>query len=142
MEDLLLRRNARLFGIPKSAFLPLNTRACLTAASEKTTDVVQKEMFTFEDKGGRSNHAKARGDRVPSVRAYLENSIYGQGLPFKAYYMIPNFRYEKPQSGRLREHHQFGVECFGSAEPSADAGGHQPCGHLYPRTRIGTSPST
>lgn len=85
-----------------------------------TTDVVQKEMYTFTDKGGRSISLRPEGT-ASVVRSFLENSVYAAGLPAKMYYIVPNFRYEKPQAGRLREHHQFGVECFGSDRPEADA---------------------
>ena len=85
-----------------------------------TTDVVQKEMYTFEDKGGRSITLRPEGT-ASVVRAFVEHALYTGPLPLKVYYIAPNFRYEKPQAGRLREHHQFGVECFGSASPIADA---------------------
>jgi len=85
-----------------------------------TTDVVQKEMYTFEDKGGRSITLRPEGT-ASLARSFIENSLHAKGLPLKVYYIAPNFRYEKPQAGRLREHHQFGVECFGSADASADA---------------------
>lgn len=78
-----------------------------------TTDVVQKEMYTFEDKGGRSITLKPEGTAT-LVRSYIENSLYANPQPTKLYYIIPCFRYEKPQSGRLREFHQFGIECFGA----------------------------
>lgn len=86
----------------------------------ETTDVVQKEMYTFMDKGGRSITLKPEGTS-PAVRAFIENSIYNDPQPTKAFYLTPCFRYEKPQSGRLREHHQFGVEAFGTLNPSVDA---------------------
>ena len=86
----------------------------------ETTDVVQKEMYTFEDKGGRSITLRPEGT-ASVVRAFVEHSLYASALPLKVYYIAPNFRYEKPQAGRMREHHQFGVECFGSASPLADA---------------------
>ncbi len=85
-----------------------------------TTDVVQKEMYTFEDKGGRSITLRPEGT-ASVVRAYIENGLYAGTAPFKVSYIVPNFRYEKPQAGRLREHHQFGIECFGSDKPQADA---------------------
>ncbi len=85
-----------------------------------TTDVVQKEMYTFTDKGGRSISLRPEGT-ASVVRSYLENSIYAAGLPAKLFYLVPNFRYENTQKGRLREHHQFGVECFGAAGPEADS---------------------
>ena len=86
-----------------------------------TTDIVQKEMYTFTDKGDRSITLKPEGT-AGAVRALVEHSLYAGPLPVKMYYVNnPIFRYEAPQSGRLREHHQFGCECFGAAEPSCDA---------------------
>ena len=85
-----------------------------------TTDVVQKEMYTFEDKGGRSITLKPEGTAT-LVRSYIENSLYANPQPTKLSYIIPCFRYEKPQSGRLREFHQFGIECFGASSPTTDA---------------------
>ncbi len=85
-----------------------------------TTDVVQKEMYTFDDKGGRSITLRPEGT-AGAVRSYLENGLCNEALPQKVCYVGPCFRYEKPQAGRLREFHQFGVECFGTASPLADA---------------------
>ena len=86
----------------------------------ETTDVVQKEMYTFLDKGERSITLKAEGT-APAVRAFVESSLYADAQPTKLFYFTPVFRYENVQKGRLRQHHQFGVELFGSDEPSADA---------------------
>ncbi|MDP4145556.1 MAG: histidine--tRNA ligase [Bacillota bacterium] len=86
----------------------------------ETTDVVQKEMYTFEDKGGRSITLKPEGT-APAVRAFVENSIYSDAQPTKLFYVTPVFRYEKMQKGRFRQHHQFGVEVFGASEASVDA---------------------
>lgn len=85
-----------------------------------TTDVVQKEMYTFDDKGGRSITLRPEGT-AGAVRSYLENGLCNEALPQKVCYVGPCFRYEKPQAGRLREFHQFGIECFGTASPLADA---------------------
>ena len=85
-----------------------------------TTDVVEKQMYTFEDKGGRSITLRPEGT-AGAVRAMLENGLYNEGYPVKLYYLTSCYRYEKPQAGRLRELHQFGVEMFGAAEPLADA---------------------
>lgn len=85
-----------------------------------TTDVVQKEMYTFEDKGGRSITLRPEGT-ASVARMVLEHGLYGGALPLKMYYVIPCFRYEKPQAGRLREFHQFGVELFGSYGYRADS---------------------
>lgn len=86
----------------------------------ETTDVVQKEMYTFNDKGGRSVTLKAEGT-APAARAFIENGLFNEALPIKMYYFTPVFRYENVQKGRLRQHHQFGVEVFGSQEASLDA---------------------
>lgn len=85
-----------------------------------TTDVVQKEMYTFDDKGGRSITLRPEGT-AGAVRSYLENGLCNEALPQKVCYLGPCFRYEKPQAGRLREFHQFGAECFGTDSPLADA---------------------
>lgn len=85
-----------------------------------TTDVVQKEMYTFEDKGGRSITLRPEGT-ASLVRSFIENSLYADPQPTKLFYLISCYRYEKPQSGRLREFHQFGVECFGGTSDAADA---------------------
>jgi len=86
-----------------------------------TTDVVQKEMYTFTDKGDRSITLKPEGT-AGAVRAMIEAHLYAEPLPQKMYYVsCPVFRYEKPQSGRLREHHQLGVEVFGAKDASVDA---------------------
>lgn len=85
-----------------------------------TTDIVQKEMYTFNDHGGRSITLKPEGTS-PAVRAFIEHKQYAEVQPIKLYYDIPCFRYEKPQSGRLRQFHQFGVETFGTTNMIADA---------------------
>lgn len=85
-----------------------------------TTDVVQKEMYTFTDKGGRSLTLKPEGT-AGAVRSFVEHGLYNSALPLKAYYFTPVFRYERPQAGRYREHHQFGAEVFGATEPTMDA---------------------
>ena len=85
-----------------------------------TTDVVQKEMYTFFDHGNRSITLKPEGTS-PVVRAFIEHKQYAEVQPSKYYYILPCFRYEKPQSGRLREFHQFGIEVFGTPNMMADA---------------------
>ncbi|MBE5780744.1 MAG: histidine--tRNA ligase [Clostridiales bacterium] len=86
-----------------------------------TTDIVQKEMYTFKDKGDRSITLKPEGT-AGAVRAFIEHNLYNDALPQKMYYLnCPVFRYERPQAGRLREHHQFGVEVFGSESAYTDA---------------------
>ena len=85
-----------------------------------TTDVVQKEMYTFNDMGGRSITLKPEGTS-PAVRAFIESNQYAETQPTKIYYDTPCYRYEKPQAGRLREFHQFGIENFGTGSMLADA---------------------
>ena len=85
-----------------------------------TTDVVQKEMYTFNDNGGRSISLRPEGT-AGAARAFLEHGMHNLPLPQKVSYITSCYRYEKPQAGRLREFHQFGVECFGSDSPVADA---------------------
>lgn len=84
-----------------------------------TTDVVSKEMYTFEDKGARSITLKPEGT-AGVARCFVENSLIQNAQPTKMYYITPVFRYEKPQAGRLREHHQFGIELYGSETAAAD----------------------
>lgn len=86
----------------------------------ETTDIVQKEMYTFLDKGGRSITLKPEGT-APVVRAFIENNIFNEPQPTKIYYITPCYRYERPQAGRLREFHQFGIEVFGSNDAYVDA---------------------
>ena len=85
-----------------------------------TTDVVTKEMYTFKDKGDRSITLKPEGT-AGVARSFIENGMAGGVLPAKLYYIIPAFRYERPQAGRLREFHQFGVEVFGASGAETDA---------------------
>ena len=85
----------------------------------ETTDVVQKEMYTFMDKGNRSITLKPEGT-AGAIRAYLEHGMHSEAQPIKMFYVTPAFRYEKPQSGRLRQHHQLGIEFVGSKDPLAE----------------------
>ena len=96
-----------------------HTELFLRSIGEET-DVVSKEMYTFADKKGRSLTLKPEGT-APVARSYVENALEADSLPLKMYYFTPVFRYEKPQEGRLREHHQFGVEVYGSGSPLMDA---------------------
>lgn len=86
----------------------------------ETTDVVNKEMYTFEDKGGRSITLKPEGT-AGAVRLFIENGLASTPMPVKTFYITPAFRYERPQAGRLREFHQFGIEVFGSKSADTDA---------------------
>lgn len=86
----------------------------------ETTDVVQKEMYTFNDKGGRSITLRPEGT-AGAVRSFLEHGLFNEPMPQKIYYLTSCYRYEKPQAGRLREFHQFGIESFGAGTAAADA---------------------
>jgi histidyl-tRNA synthetase len=84
------------------------------------TDIVEKEMYTFEDKGGNQITLRAEGT-APVCRAYLEHGMHNLPQPVKLYYLAPIFRYERPQAGRYREHYQFGCEALGDGSPALDA---------------------
>ncbi len=85
-----------------------------------TSDIVTKEMFTFEDKGGRSVTLRPEGTSAV-MRSFIENNFANLGAVHKLFYIGPMFRYERPQSGRYRQHHQFGIEAIGNPEPEQDA---------------------
>lgn len=96
-----------------------------------TTDIVQKEMYTFEDRGGRSITLRPEGT-ASTVRAFVEHKMFGEAnQPVKLYYMGPMFRYERPQAGRFRQFVQFGIEALGSADPAIDAEVISLARHLY-----------
>ena len=118
--ESVARSTAAKFGF-KEIRTPMfeHTELFLRGVGE-TTDIVTKEMYTFEDKGGRSMTLRPEGT-AGVARCFIENGLFQGIMPMKAYYIASVFRYEKPQNGRLREHHQFGVECYGSDSPSADA---------------------
>lgn len=86
----------------------------------ETTDIVEKEMYTFLDRGERSITLRPEGT-APTVRAFLEHKLQAQPQPTKLFYIGPMFRYDRPQAGRYRQFHQFGVEVFGSNDPMVDA---------------------
>ncbi|MCL1878552.1 MAG: histidine--tRNA ligase, partial [Defluviitaleaceae bacterium] len=96
-----------------------NTELFLRGVGD-TTDVVQKEMYTFEDKGGRSISLRPE-QTAGAARAYIERGLHNRPQPTKLYYFGPNFRYERPQEGRFRQHNQFGVEVFGASGAAAEA---------------------
>ena len=114
------RRIAALYGL-KEIRTPVfeHTELFLRGVGD-TTDIVNKEMYTFLDKGERSITLKPEGT-AGVVRSFIENGGGGGVLPQKVYYITPVFRYERPQAGRLREHHQFGVEIFGGKGAETDA---------------------
>ena len=116
----IMREEASKFGF-KEIRTPLFEHTELFARGVgQTTDVVQKEMYTFETKGKESVTLRPEGT-AGAARAILEHSLTNEGLPIKAYYLTSCYRYEKPQAGRLREFHQFGIEEYGTSSPLADA---------------------
>ena len=120
VEELIRRTTAR-YGFKEIRTPVIEHTELFLRSVGDTTDVVQKEMYTFNDKGGRSITLKPEGT-AGTVRMFVEHGLFAEAMPLKVYYLnCPVFRYERPQAGRLREHHQFGVECFGAPEPSADA---------------------
>lgn len=84
------------------------------------TDIVQKEMYVFEDRGGEKLALRPEGT-APICRAYLQHGMHNLPQPVRLWYLAPNFRYDRPQAGRYREHHQFGVEAIGEADATVDA---------------------
>ena len=92
----------------------------------ETTDVVRKEMYDFEDKGGRRIALRPEGT-ASVVRAFVQHR---PPTPFKAWYAAPSFRYERPQAGRFRQHHQLGVEVLGTDDPDVDRSRCSQCGAL------------
>lgn len=114
------RKVAALFGFREIRTPMFEHTELFTRGVGETTDIVTKEMYTFLDKGGRSMTLRPEGT-AGVARAFIENGLAQQPLPMKAYYLASVFRYERPQNGRLREHHQFGVELYGSELPAADA---------------------
>lgn len=118
--ESIARKTAGLYGYREIRTPTFESTELFQRGVGDTTDVVQKEMYTFLDKGKRSVTLRPEGT-ASLVRSYIENSLYANPQPTKLFYIIPCFRYEKPQSGRLREFHQFGIECFGAASPECDA---------------------
>ena len=119
--EALIRDKMRLAGYAEIRTPVFEHTELFARAAGETSDVVRKEMYTFKDKGDRSITLKPEST-AGVVRAFIESGLYAQALPLKMYYLsAPHFRYEAPQSGRLREHHQFGMECFGAVHASADA---------------------
>ena len=115
-----LLETARLYGFREMRTPVFEHTELFNRSVGDTTDVVQKEMYTFLDNGGRSISLRPEGT-AGAVRAFLEHGLHNEALPRKICYALSCYRYEKPQAGRLREFHQFGVECFGAPSPAADA---------------------
>lgn len=110
----------RLYGYHELRTPTFEETELFTRSVGEHTDIVSKEMYTFLDKGGRSITLRAEGT-APVVRAYIQHKLYGEQPINKYYYITPVFRYERPQAGRYREHHQVGIEAIGSQDPALDA---------------------
>lgn len=115
-----MRRLARRFGYGEIRTPVVEHTEVFQRGVGADTDIVEKEMYTFLDRGGRSLSLRAEGT-APVMRAFLEHNLGAAGLPVRVYYICPIFRYDRPQAGRYRQHTQFGAEVIGSPEPAADA---------------------
>lgn len=116
----VLRDEAALYGFHEIRTPVFEHTELFQRSVGETTDVVQKEMYTFRDKGDRSITLRPEGT-AGAVRAFLEHGLFSAALPQKLWYETSCYRYEKMQKGRLREFHQFGVEMFGASDAMADA---------------------
>jgi len=110
----------RLYGYQPLSTPIFEDAQIFTKTEAEGTDIVDKEMYIFEDKSGQELALRAEGT-APVGRAYLEHGLFNLAQPVKLYYIGPAFRYERPQSGRYRQHHQFGFEALGEADPALDA---------------------
>ena len=118
--ESVARETARLFHLKELRTPTFEHTELFQRGVGDTTDIVTKEMYTFNDKKGRSITLKPEGT-AGAVRSFIENGMASGVLPAKMYYITPAFRYERPQAGRLREFHQFGVEIFGASGAQTDA---------------------
>jgi len=117
----IMRDVCRVFGYDEIRLPTFEHTELFLRGVGDTTDVVQKEMYTFEDKGGRSITLKPEGT-AGAARMFVEHALYNEALAKRLYYLnSAHFRYERPQAGRYREHHQFGVEVFGAPQSAIDA---------------------
>lgn len=120
LEDLVTEVSA-LYGFKQIRFPTFEHTELFTRSVGDTTDVVQKEMYTFTVNGTERSITLRPEGTAGTMRAVLERGLLNEALPLKLNYITSCFRYEKPQAGRLREFHQFGVEMIGAASPAADA---------------------
>ncbi len=115
----LMKETAKNYGYREARTPTFEATELFARGVGDTSDVVQKEMYTFNDKGDRSITLKPEGT-AGIVRAAIESGQINDALPFKACYVTPCFRYDKPQAGRFREFHQFGIECLGAPGAGCD----------------------
>lgn len=118
--EQIMREESKAYGFKEIRTPVFEHTELFSRGVGQTTDVVQKEMYTFDTKGGESVTLRPEGT-AGAARAVLEHALENDGLPIKASYFVSCYRYEKPQAGRLREFHQFGLEEYGTQSPIADA---------------------
>ncbi len=120
--EAVIRKTAQEYGF-KEIRTPIFERTELfTRSAGESSDIVSKEMYTFEDRGGRSLSLRPEGT-ASVMRAFVENQLQSSGPVHKLFYIGPMFRYERPQAGRYRQHHQFGAEAVGIGSPEQDVEG-------------------
>ncbi|MBQ7646496.1 MAG: histidine--tRNA ligase, partial [Clostridia bacterium] len=115
-----IRSKAALYGFEEIRFPTFEQTELFNRGVGGTTDIVQKEMYTFSDRDGTSLSLRPEGTACV-VRSLVENGLYARAMPQKLYYLTNFFRHERPQAGRTREFFQFGTEIFGADTPLADA---------------------
>ncbi|MCR4398991.1 MAG: histidine--tRNA ligase [Firmicutes bacterium] len=120
LVEARVREVCALFGYSEIRTPVLEQTELFIRTVGESSDVVRKEMYTFQDRGGRSVTMRPEGT-APAARAYVQHRMYLKPQPVKVFYIAPMFRYERPQGGRLRQHTQFGIEAFGSSHPAVDA---------------------
>ena len=113
-------RLAGLFGYGRIDTPVFEPAALFVRTTGEATDIVQKEMYVFQDRGGQELALRPEGT-APVCRAYLEHGLHTRPQPVRLWYIAPIFRYDRPQAGRYRQHHQFGVEAIGDESPALDA---------------------
>jgi histidyl-tRNA synthetase len=118
--ESIMRETAQIYGFQEIRTPLFERTELFKRGVGETTDIVSKEMYTFEDKGGRSMSLRPEGT-APVIRSLIENQLYNQSPIQKLFYICPMFRYERAQAGRYRQHHQFGVEVIGLSAPEQDA---------------------
>ncbi len=126
----LIHRLCQLYGYQQINTPIFEETSLFVRGIGEGTDIVEKEMYTFKDKGGESLTLRPEGT-APVMRAYLEHGMWVLPKPVKLYYIVPIFRYERPQAGRYRQHYQFGVEVIGEQDPAVDLEVISIAWHLY-----------
>ena len=115
-----VEETCRLYGYQRIDTPAFEDTTLFSRGTGETTDIVEREMYTFDDRGGNSLTLRPEGT-PPVCRAYIEHGMHTRPQPVKFYYLTPIFRYDRPQAGRYRQHHQFGIEAIGDADPALDA---------------------